>query len=381
MVEVDQQIVPESQEIEEILIGEYDPHSHRLVEKPTSTIETFVHILKAALGTGVLAMPEAFKYAGYVNGVISTCLIGFICVHCLLILIRCQYVLCKRHQVPILTYPKLMQLSLQAGPPFLRWLEQPSLWVVDMFLILDQLGICCVYIVFVAANIKHLIDANFLELDIRIHMAILIIPFASIFLIRDLKTLVPFSQLANTVTIVALGMICYYLHQGQLTFHGKQPMADVRFYPLFFGTVLFSLESVGLIMSLEQNMKDPKRFGGWFGILSIGMAILVVLYILIGFFGYLKYGNESLGSVTLNIPRTEILAIIIDVLFTVAIFMSYALQGYVIVEIVWHQSLKEKYPNKKHDLMYEYAIRLLVIFVTWLRFECIFVETDMRQLR
>lgn len=97
-------------------------------------------------------MPEAFKYAGYVNGVISTCLIGFICVHCLLILviieaksynvvkrnfsiglrflrfqIRCQYVLCKRHQVPILTYPKLMQLSLQAGPPFLRWLEQPSL--------------------------------------------------------------------------------------------------------------------------------------------------------------------------------------------------------------------------------------------------------------
>lgn len=52
-------------------------------------------------------------------------------------------------------------------------------------------------------------------------------------------------------------------------------------------------------------MKDPKRFGGWFGILSIGMAILVVLYILIGFFGYLKYGNESLGSVTLNIPRTE----------------------------------------------------------------------------
>lgn len=65
-----------------------------------------------------------------------------------------------------------------------------------------------------------------------------------------------------------------------------------------------------------------------------------------------------------SVPLFCRLAIIIDVLFTVAIFMSYALQGYVIVEIVWHQSLKEKYPNKKHDLMYEYAIRLLVIFVT-----------------
>lgn len=52
-------------------------------------------------------------------------------------------------------------------------------------------------------------------------------------------------------------------------------------------------------------MKTPKSFGGLFGILNKGMASIVVMYIGVGFFGFVKYGSGAKGSVTLNLPQNE----------------------------------------------------------------------------
>ena len=52
-------------------------------------------------------------------------------------------------------------------------------------------------------------------------------------------------------------------------------------------------------------METPKSFGGYFGVLNRGMFVIVILYVLVGFFGYIKYGSESAGSVTLNLPQQE----------------------------------------------------------------------------
>lgn len=35
------------------------------------------------------------------------------------------------------------------------------------------------------------------------------------------------------------------------------------------------------------------------------MVIIVVLYVAMGLFGYLRYGNESLGTITLNLPKND----------------------------------------------------------------------------
>lgn len=52
-------------------------------------------------------------------------------------------------------------------------------------------------------------------------------------------------------------------------------------------------------------MKTPQSFGGYCGVLNIGMTAIVILYIIIGFFGYVKYGPEAEGSVTFNLPQEE----------------------------------------------------------------------------
>jgi len=59
-------------------------------------------------------------------------------------------------------------------------------------------------------------------------------------------------------------------------------------------------------MPLENNMKTPQHFIGCPSVLNIGMAIVVVSYFTVGFFGYLKYGDKTEASITLNLPKNEL---------------------------------------------------------------------------
>lgn len=53
-------------------------------------------------------------------------------------------------------------------------------------------------------------------------------------------------------------------------------------------------------------MKNPDHFLGCPGVLNISMSVVVCLYAFVGFCGYLKYGDATDGSVTLNLPVDEL---------------------------------------------------------------------------
>ena len=73
-------------------------------------------------------------------------------------------------------------------------------------------------------------------------------------------------------------------------------------YPLYFGTAIYAFEGIGVVLPLENQMKTPRDMRGWNGVLNTSMTIVTCLYIAVGFFGYLKYGEDVLGSITLNLP-------------------------------------------------------------------------------
>ena len=52
-------------------------------------------------------------------------------------------------------------------------------------------------------------------------------------------------------------------------------------------------------------MRHPEDLGGKAGILNLGMTFVVCLYTAMGFYGYLKFGDDSLGSITLNLPQND----------------------------------------------------------------------------
>ena len=81
-------------------------------------------------------------------------------------------------------------------------------------------------------------------------------------------------------------------------------------------------------------MRTPSEMKGWNGVLNTSMILVSCLYIGVGFFGYLKYGEQVAGSITLNLPVNEFLAILVKIMMSLAIFFSYALQFYVPVELL-----------------------------------------------
>ena len=41
---------------------------------------------------------------------------------------------------------------------------------------------------------------------------------------------------------------------------------------------------------------------GWNGVLMTSMGLVAALYVAMGFYGYLRYGEEIKASITLNLP-------------------------------------------------------------------------------
>lgn len=70
-------------------------------------------------------------------------------------------------------------------------------------------------------------------------------------------------------------------------------------------TCFTRMHTFSQMLPLENEMKTPKSFGGTFGVLNQGMIVIVLLYVGMGLFGYLNYGPEIQGSITLNLPAED----------------------------------------------------------------------------
>lgn len=65
------------------------------------------------------------------------------------------------------------------------------------------------------------------------------------------------------------------------------------------------MEAIGVVMPLENQMKTPQNFVGICGVLNKGMGGVTLVYIMLGFLGYLKYGDATTDNIPLNLPTDE----------------------------------------------------------------------------
>nr|CAD7457076.1 unnamed protein product [Timema tahoe] len=284
----------------------YNPFEHRKLSHPTSDMDTLIHLLKGSLGSGILAMPLAFYNSGLLFGVLATFVIGFICTYCVHVLVKCAHILCRRTQVPSLGFAEIAEAAFLAGPPAVQRLSGVASATINWFLGIDLLGCCCVYIVFVAKNLKQVVDFYTDDhWDLRIYMVLMMPVLIAINMVRNLKYLAPLSMIANLLIATGLAITFYYIFSDMPALETRPNFSTWHQLPLFFGTAIFALEGIGVVMPLENNMKTPTHFVGCPGVLNIGMFVVVTLYTSVGFFGYLKYGDETKGSITLNLPTEE----------------------------------------------------------------------------
>lgn len=364
-------------------MNDYEPSKHRTLEHPTSNLDTMIHLLKGNIGTGILALPDAFRNAGLYVGLFGTLMMGIICTHCMHMLVKCSHELCKRLQVPALNFAGVVFSSFETGPQGLRRYSHVARSLINLFLIVTQLGFCCVYFVFVAVNIQEIVAHYYIKLDTRVYLILMLIPMVLLNLVKNLKYLTPVSLFASILTasgeylirisfnsiltnyfILGLGICFFYLLHDLPRTDSVPAFASWAKLPLYFGTAIYAFEGIGVILPLENNMKNPEAFGGWNGVLNTGMVIVACLYTSVGFFGYLKYGDDVKGSITLNLGD-DLLAQLVRLAMALAIFLSYTLQFYVPINILgpW---LRQRLHGENNQIIGEYLLRVGLVLFTFI---------------
>lgn len=146
------------------------------------------------------------------------------------------------------------------------------------------------------------------NVPIRIFIIALLLPLIFMSWIRNLKYLAPVSMIANVFMGLGLGITFYYLlGTGELKLDNIQSMLFKApgEWPEFFSLSIFAMEAIGVVMPLENAMKTPRSMLGLCGVLNKGMSGVTLVYILLGFLGYLRYGEAVEDSITLNLENKD----------------------------------------------------------------------------
>ncbi|KAF5270109.1 hypothetical protein FQA39_LY08521 [Lamprigera yunnana] len=324
---------------------EYNPFEHRSVAHPNTTTGALIHLLKSSLGTGLLAMPNAIKNAGLIFGFVGTLVIGVLCTYCVHILVSASHELCRKSKTPLMSFSETCGAAFEYGPKKLQKFSKAAKISVDVALCITYFMGNCVYIVFITESLHSVFLIWFPDNRIELKMYMVIV-MGFLFLssqIRELKHLVPLSFLANLSLVAAFAIILYYMFEVINPPSTVPGFASIKTLPVFFSTVIFAMEGIGVVMPIENSMKKPQQFLGCPGVLNAAMIMVTLLYASVGFFGYLRYGEETSPSISLNLPMKEdILAQVVNILIPIAVFLTYNLQMFVPIDIIWRNLLSPR---------------------------------------
>lgn len=155
----------------------------------TSYFESLIHLFKAGLGPGCFAMAEAMSNCGIILGMCLTLFLSVICLYEQHVLLKCSNNV-RRHlkmeKRP--DYAETFELSLQTNE---KWKRHSVLMkrIVNIFLILTQLGFCSVYVLFIGNNLKNVLSYFGYDFNVRIVIMFALLPILLPSLITNLKFL------------------------------------------------------------------------------------------------------------------------------------------------------------------------------------------------
>ncbi|CAD0206020.1 unnamed protein product [Chrysodeixis includens] len=360
----------------------YDYRSARIIANPNSLGESIVHMLMFGLGAAVVAAHEAYYFAGMWTALGLNICIATINGYCVCTLVWSAQKLYGRLQVPTLTYPDIAEASaLLSKWPKCRKVARCFRYTIEATLMMHLYGNCSVIVVMISRNLKQLVEGEDVVVDeatsdsppLRVYILSLMLPFAIIVMITDLKNLAPFALIADLYAIAVALLTTYYAfmhHTTSMFGHPgyKGPTGAFQ----FTGVCVFTMESASIALPIENNMSDPKKFH----YVVLGSAPTVTIsMILIGFFGCWLYGSKAIAPITVHFPFSPF-PITMKVFICMVLYVIYAVCFYVAFDIEWFYI--KRYHHMSNYWFWERLYRCVhVIIITFIAYSFPFVTRVM----
>lgn len=320
----------------------------RHVKGNNGTTGAALLLLKSFVGTGVLFLPKAYLNGGMMFSNIILLFVAALSYYCFVLLVSTR-----------IKYDG--SFGDLGGILYGPWMRNTILFSI----VISQIGFVAAYIVFTSENLqafilavsdcKTLIPVPYL---ILLQMVIFL-PFS---LMRDISKLGFTALIADAFILVGLLYLYYY---DILTIVRQGGIADIiNFNPedwtLFIGTAIFTFEGIGLIIPIQESMKEPKKFPA---VMAGVMVIITVVFISMGALSYAAYGSATETVVILNLPQDSKLVNGIQFLYSLAILLSTPLQFFPAIRITENELFTRSGKYNPYIKWQKNCFRFLVVMV------------------
>lgn len=274
-------------------------------------------LLKSFVGTGVLFLPRAYLNGGMLFSNLVLLGVAALSYYCFVLLVT------SRLKVE-------GSFGDIGGILYGRWMRNFILFSI----VISQIGFVAAYIVFTSENLQAFILAvsdckTLIEIKWLIIMQMVVfLPFS---LLRDIGKLGFTALIADAFIVIGLAYLFYY---DVLTLN-TQGLSDIimfnqKDWTLFIGTAIFTFEGIGLIIPIQESMKNPEKFPK---VMFVIMIIITTLFTTMGAVSYAAYGSKTETVVLLNLPQDNKLVNGVQFLYSLAILLSTPLQIFPAIRI------------------------------------------------
>ncbi|XP_050358079.1 proton-coupled amino acid transporter-like protein pathetic [Nymphalis io] len=335
--------------------------------KPTGVVGSVAHMVKGALGGGILGGHVAYMKAGVCVGIPFNLLFGMYMTYCLYILVISAQILYRRTRVTSMSYPDVGEAAMACFPnPNVAKYSKIFRYTIDAIICIDLFGACACYQIIIAKSIKQLVENTQRTPieglgpgypDLRVYLACMILPIVLICLITHLKWLAPFSIVANIIILFCIMLTVYYAFHFNPNFENLVKVTELYNFFEYVGMSVFSMSCSGVVIPIENNMKDPRKYPQ---VLMTGMSLIICCTFSVSFFGYVGFLQDCESPITVNFPMT-LFPKILKGGIAIMIYVTHALNYWVPFNLCFY------YIRSRHDqnkiLMWELIYRAIFVFL------------------
>lgn len=309
-----------------IPLGSTEPITKSQVSKVKGTASSkkvFLLLMKSFVGTGVLFLPQGFHNGGLTLSIFLLILFGCYSYWCYYILIQSK------------VYTKVSSFGDIGLKTYGSWMK----FAILMALVLTQVGFSAAYMIFTAKNLGAFLQNifGFENLKLGYIMLFQLIVFIPLSFIRNISKLSLPSLFANFFIMIGLVIILFFTMKHLFITLDMKPAEGVIYgvnssrWTLFVGTAIFTFEGIGLIIPVQNSMKNPEKFPL---VLLLVIITATLLFVTVAVVGYLSYGSQVETVILLNLPQDNIVVNLIQLFYSVAIMLSTPLQLFPAIKII-----------------------------------------------